>query len=207
MSSLQPPMNSPHGLKLDRFARAKRTSLILPAELPLDAWKHIGEQISIISDASAWWIGDWLAFGRDKYPDRYKQSIRETALDYQTLRNYAWVAGRFEVSRRRDKLSFQHHTEVAALPEDQQDLWLDRAERSGWSRNKLRSHLRSSNGRATAAKELPSPVLQLSVSPERLERWQHAAGTARIDLHEWISGTLDRAACTEPDQALTVPLR
>ncbi len=32
----------------------------------------------------------------------------------------AWVARRFPVSRRRDTVSFQHHAEVAALPEPEQ---------------------------------------------------------------------------------------
>ena len=41
-------------------------------------------------------------------------------LDYQTLRNYAWVARRFAMSRRRDTLSFGHHAEVPALPEPEQ---------------------------------------------------------------------------------------
>ena len=49
-------------------------------------------------------------------------------LDYQTLRNYAWVARRFPAGRRRAGVSFAHHAEVARLPEPEQDYWLRRAE-------------------------------------------------------------------------------
>ncbi len=199
MSSLQAARTQHGRLRVDRVALTKRTALSLPDDLPLDSWKQIGEQIHIISDASAWWIGDWLRFGRDKYPDRYKRAIGETSLEYQTLRNYAWVAGRFDVSRRRDALSFQHHLEVAALPEDQQDLWLERAERSGWSRNDLRAQLRCCRDDGAAARPLPVSALHLRISQDRRQRWQDAATRAQLDLQEWISAALDLAARNELD--------
>jgi hypothetical protein len=205
MSSLQaaasPAAASPNErLRVERVALTKRTALLLPDDLPLETWKQIGQQIHIISDASAWWIGDWLRFGRDKYPDRYKRAISETSLEYQTLRNYAWVAGRFEAPRRRDALSFQHHLEVAALPQNEQDLWLERAERSGWSRNDLRLHLRGNGGNGANGPSfppLPMSAVRLCIPQERRQRWQDAARKAELDLPEWISGILDRAAQDE----------
>jgi hypothetical protein len=202
MSSLQAARSQQGRLGVDRVALTKRTALLLPENLSIDTWKQIGEQIHIISDASAWWIGDWLRFGRDKYPDRYKRAIGETSLEYQTLRNYAWVAGRFDVSRRRDALSFQHHLEVAALPEDEQDLWLERAERSGWSRNDLRAQLRCYRDDGAAVRPLgplPMSALHLRISQERRQRWQDAATKAQLDLQEWISAALDLAARSELD--------
>jgi hypothetical protein len=194
MSSLQAAASQNGRLRVERVALTKRTALLLPDDLPLETWKQIGQQIHIISDASAWWIGDWLRFGRDKYPDRYKRAIGETSLEYQTLRNYAWVAGRFDASRRRDGLSFQHHLEVAALPQAEQDLWLERAERSGWSRNDLRLHLR---GNSAPFPPLPMSAVRLCIPQERRQRWQDAAQKAQLDLPDWISGILDRAAQDE----------
>lgn len=49
-----------------------------------------------------------------------------------------WVARNFAASRRRDRLSFQHHAELASLPEHEQDCWLEQSRRFGWSRNELR---------------------------------------------------------------------
>jgi hypothetical protein len=44
---------------------------------------------------------------------------------YQTCRDSAWVASRFELSRRKDNLTFNHHAEVAALPPADLDWQLD----------------------------------------------------------------------------------
>lgn len=93
-----------------------------------------------------------------------KAAVEQTALVYQTLRNYAWVARRFPVSRRRDSLSFGHHAETAALPEPEQDFWLRKAAEQHWSRNQLRREIRASlRERRTAialpmAGQAPQPV-------------------------------------------------
>jgi hypothetical protein len=65
--------------------------------------------------------------------------------------NMASVAGRFEVSRRRGGLSFSHHAEVAGLPAEEQELWLDRAEVARLSVRSLRSELRRARRRGTRA--------------------------------------------------------
>ena len=40
---------------------------------------------------------------------------------YQSCRDAAYVAASFELSRRRDNLTFKHHREVAALPPNEAD--------------------------------------------------------------------------------------
>jgi hypothetical protein len=47
---------------------------------------------------------------------------------YQTCRNAASICDAFELSRRRDSLSFKHHAEVAALAPAEADALLDWAE-------------------------------------------------------------------------------
>lgn len=121
-----------------------RTGLQLARQLPFDSWLRIGRQLSAVSNASSWCLGDWLAYGETAYSGRYRDAVEQTSLDYQTLRNYAWVAKSFPLSRRRDSLSFGHHAEVAALPEHEQDFWLRKAQELGWSRNRLRRELRAS---------------------------------------------------------------
>jgi hypothetical protein len=64
----------------------------------------------------------WLIHGENAYSGRYRDAIEQTSLDYQTLRNYAWVARSLPLSRRRDTLSFAHHAEVARPPECEQDF-------------------------------------------------------------------------------------
>jgi hypothetical protein len=171
----------------------RRTSLDLPPRIPLDEWSRIGRHIFAIADSSAWWLGDWLIYGQSQYPDRYKRAIEETGLDYQTLRNYAWVARRYPESRRRGGVSFQHHAEVASLPAAQQDEWLDRAEKQGWSRNELRRRIKA--GRDHAGEPVDEVLrIQMNIPSDRRQRWVEAASAMRQDLAGWIVANLDSAA-------------
>lgn len=121
-----------------------RLGIRFPRQLPYEKWLGIGRQLAAVSTSSAWCLGDWLVHGEDVYSGRYRDAIEQTSLDYQTLRNYAWVARRFPVSRRRDTLSFAHHAEVARLSEPEQEFWLRKAEEHSWSRNRLRREVRGS---------------------------------------------------------------
>ncbi len=66
--------------------------LRLPASLSFERWQALGRRIGSITNASSWWLGDWAFYGEASYGEKYKQAIAVTGLDYQTLRNYAWVA-------------------------------------------------------------------------------------------------------------------
>lgn len=183
-------------------AVTKRTMLAIPQGMPIGAWRNLGRQIFVISDSSAWWLGDWLIYGQAEYPDRYKHAVAETSLDYQTLRNYAWVARRFSPNRRREKLSFQHHAEVASLAEDDQEICLNQAEEHSWSRNELRRQIQ---GRREGRDAGEITHLQMNLVADQKQRWQEAAGRAEKDLLVWIVSILDHAATNtlEADAANT----
>jgi len=174
--------------------RVTRKGLRLAPGMDFQAWATLGARITGISSACAWCLGDWLVYGEEAFGERYKVALDATCLDYQTLRNYAWVARRFELARRREGVSFQHHAEVAALPEPEQDLWLQRAERSRWSRNELRKRL-SSERRANRSTRSEHPIrLSIEVTSTRERRWREAATAADQTLGEWIAGVIDAAA-------------
>ncbi|MBR8638275.1 LmbU family transcriptional regulator [Streptomyces tuirus] len=122
----------------------RKTGLIIPARLSLVLWQRVGRELAALSESTTWWLADWVLYGETAYTGRYREVIEDTGLGYQTLRNYAWVARRFEYSRRRENLSFAHHAEVASLEQPEQDYWLRRAEQHEWSRNRLRKEVRSS---------------------------------------------------------------
>jgi len=163
----------------------------LPPQISLERWRQIGDHIGGIHNSSAWWLADWLIYGQQKYPDRYRRAIAETSLDYQTLRNYVWVARKFPVSRRRDRLSFQHHAEVSSLPAPDQDRWLDLAEASGWSVKELRRQFRAASDERQAQFIV---IMKLSVPVEKKRNWQAAAHAEHQDLPEWIVHVMDNAA-------------
>jgi len=117
----------------------------LPADLDHARWREIGTTLSHLERAVAWWVGDWWAFGEHRYG-----ALREISEDrgwpgpaYQTCANAAAVCRAFEISRRRETLSFSHHEAVAALAPAEQDRLLDQAERERWSRQQLRDAVRS----------------------------------------------------------------
>jgi hypothetical protein len=180
---------------LDSLAAARRTELQLPANLALAGWQRVGQQIALLSSSSAWWLGDWLIYGQAKFPDRYRQAVEGTSLDYQTLRNYAWVARKFPVSRRRETLSFQHHAAVASLPAPEQQIWLDRASFSHWSLTELRAQLKAAAAIESAGGQTNGrTVLQLSICGDRQQQWEAAARRQSKNLIDWAVGVLDDAA-------------
>ncbi|GIJ46862.1 hypothetical protein Val02_37480 [Virgisporangium aliadipatigenens] len=170
-----------------------RVGLQIPEAVTFDGWERAGTHLSRIIDTSSWCLGDWLVFGKRRYQDRYRRAVDAVGLDYQTLRNYAWVAGRFELSRRRESLSFQHHAEVAALPAETQDYWLDVAQEGGWSRSALRRAVRDAARRASAGSASVA-LPRVLVPQDNVELWRRAARYAERDLGPWVIETLNQAA-------------
>lgn len=179
-----------------------RVGLQFPSKLTFEQWAEAGRRLSGLVSSFAWCLGDWLIYGKENYNNRYLEAIERIGLDYQTLRNYAWVTRRFPASRRRESLSFQHHAEVASLPPAEQDAWLDRAEQRGWSKSQLRQQVRRARDahESTGATALMLPRLRLE--EDRLATWHVAAARTGSDLANWIVTTLDReAARTLGDRA------
>ncbi|MBL1120802.1 LmbU family transcriptional regulator [Streptomyces sp. 110] len=182
--------------------------LQMPTELTFEDWQRAGLQISRLINSSVWWLGDWLVYGKDHFADRYQRGVRAAGLQYQTLRNYAWVSRRFELSRRRSRLSFQHHAEVASLPVVEQERWLDLAERENWSTKQLRNSIRDAQGEERQNCKEESNIQRLPVPGDRLTQWRRAAEQCGFDFDKWVLVTLDSAARqalaeTEPGRAGT----
>jgi hypothetical protein len=175
-------------------ARVTSRGLHVPPDIDLEGWAALGCRIAGIASACAWCLGDWLVFGERAYGARYRTALAATPLDYQTLRNYAWVARRVPMSRRRETLSFQHHAEVAALPDAEQELWLLRAERLRWSRNELRRRLKGARTLSAGGDERGEVVLRVQVTPDRERRWQSAAEALDEPLADWVTRAVDAAA-------------
>lgn len=193
----QPPAQQP------RVARAvphpaqvltTRVGLQIPAGMAYDEWERAGRRLADVLDSSSWWLGDWLVYGKDHYSDRYQRGIRAVGLSYQTLRNYAWVSRRFDLTRRRSALSFQHHAELASMTVEEQDLWLDRAEQHRWSTKQLRGAVRAGRGSVPRTPSRAEPVSRLELPGSRVLRWHRAAERLGVDFEQWVTAALDSAA-------------
>jgi hypothetical protein len=173
---------------------ARRLVLELGSDMPFEDWAAVGARIARICGGAAWALGDWLLFGECRYGQRYRSALDATNLDYQTLRNYAWVARSIPPARRHEQLSFQHHAEVAALPAAEQDLWLHRAEAQEWSRNQLRRQLTAQRLQRRVERVEPPVVVRVEVPSDRAQRWRSAAAAAQQGLPEWLREVADAAA-------------
>lgn len=90
-------------------------------------WKACGTALVKAEKAVQWAIGDWLNYGEKRYGEKYKEAQQVTGLGYQALRDIKWVAATYELSSRKDSVSFTAHKHLASAPsEDRQEL-LERA--------------------------------------------------------------------------------
>jgi hypothetical protein len=120
-----------------RPARPARSAQRLPeltrvgwtprADIGLDEWSAFGRRFGEIGRCSQWWLGDWIHYGNAKFGERYSRAAKLTGYDVQSLMNMVYVASRFEISRRRENLSWSHHATVASFDVPSQEYWLGRA--------------------------------------------------------------------------------
>lgn len=113
-------------------------------ELDPREWASAGRRLGTVGRCIQWLIGDWIAYGNERFGERYARASKITGYDPQTLMNMVYVASRFDFSRRRENLSWSHHETLAALAPDEQEGWLDRAEQHRWSVSDLRLMMRMS---------------------------------------------------------------
>jgi hypothetical protein len=126
-------------------AKLTRVGLELRLGLPMSVWQSIGKRLEAVEVSIQWWLGDWLNYGSTAYGKKYSDALEGTKYDKQSLENMAWVAKRLETSRRRERLSWSHHAEVAALEPKQQTQWLSQAEKQQLSVRDLRAAIKKEN--------------------------------------------------------------
>jgi len=182
-----------------------RNGLQLPRRISFDKWLGIGEQLSRICTSTAWCLGDWLVYGETTFEGKYREAIANTSLDYQTLRNYAWVVRKFSLGRRRDALSFGHHAEVAALSEPEQDFWLRKAEELAWTVKQLRREVRMSLRERFADTGLElgpgssrgTVTLKVPISAAYMDACHAAASRSGLKVDKWAAQILMQVALRE----------
>lgn len=105
--------------------------------------EQTGELIGAVHKRCMWAIGDYYRIKAERgWGETYDDSEEKFGIKYQSAANSKWTCESFEFSRRRENLSFKHHSEVASLDPDLQDEYLDLAEKHGWSAADLRRQIR-----------------------------------------------------------------
>ena len=132
-------------------------------------WILEGRFIGTLGRGSPWWIGDWLLYGMARgWGERYSEAAKITGYDPKSLRNMRYVSSRFELSLRRDNLTWSHHVLVAAFESDEQKYWFDRAVADKLSVDDLRVELRSSRRDSKSAPSEKGDSGVVSVSEKGL---------------------------------------
>jgi len=120
----------------------------------VEQWEKIGFSLldnrNKVENQFQWNIGDWWAFGENKYGDRKATVESEEWQDnggpsFQTCSHWAAVAKRFDTTLRRRRVSFSHHLEVVALPVEKAEEFLDEAASEKWSVRQLRKEVKDFN--------------------------------------------------------------
>jgi N6-adenosine-specific RNA methylase IME4 len=122
----------------------------LPDGLSQEQWMEAGQQLISVERSVMWWIGDWWAYGESRYGDRVNVVREWDGPAFQTCVDAGTVCRKFESTRRRVLLSFNHHREVASLSAEEADAVLD------WAEDPL--HSPESNGRPRTIKDVRSEV-------------------------------------------------
>ena len=130
-------------LQLGHF-RLDRMGLVVIGSPSFEEWEKCGAFLQQIEGAVQFWVGDWLNYGEHAYGEKYSQALDATGIKLRTLENCAYVAAHVETTRRRVGVGWTLYQDLASLPTDQQEDWLDKVVEGDWTRVRLRTALRHS---------------------------------------------------------------
>ncbi len=177
-------------------ARFTALGLVMPEDMALEGWAAVGRKLCRADAVMKWWLGDWAAFGLRKY-GQLKEFAEANEINYQSLRDMAWVSQSVALSRRRDNLEWSFHREVAALPAREQARWLDRAVDEKLPVAGLRQQIRLAKGEQNAL-ESDGPAVKFALkSADDLEHWLKSRPAEfwteerRVAVKERLSGIVE----------------
>jgi hypothetical protein len=143
--------------RVPRGVKVTSKGLVLPEKLSFEEWLAVGRQIAERASAFAFAVGDWLFRGQWEYGKNYAEAAEELGFDVGTMRNYASVAGRFDLARRRVDRRFSHHAAVASLDPPTADRLLEQAAKKDWSMRELREAARAERDRRQTPPAVSAP--------------------------------------------------
>lgn len=194
-------------IPIDRFLETVelRRSEEPPETIPAAdaaAWSRIvdeGRRARARADGGRWRIGQLASMVVRRYRsralERFAAEIGET---HATVRRLRWVATRYEPDARLRfaRLSFSHFQAVAGRPD--RLAWLARANREGWTVERLVRERRLAEARGGALRDTPRPDLERRLRPRLAAARRSLAELATLDARAiracaeaWLPGELD----------------
>lgn len=148
--------------KIEGFCELSTTNLTFKRDVSKEEWMDVFKALKQVEGCVQFWIGDCLAYRQQKW-GMYDDIAEETGMAKQTLKDTKWVSENVESSLRKDNLSFNHHKEVASLPPEKQELFLNMAVENKLSVRDLRNEIKKEkrNDEARHQSELPKQKFQV----------------------------------------------
>jgi len=145
---------------IEAYCELSPISLKFRREVTEQEWQKVFNALSLFDKCIHFWIGDCLAYKKQSW-GMYDELVDKTGFDKTTLMHDKVVAQQIEPCRRRQNLSFGHHTDVASLEPDQQDKWLTKASEEKLTIRELREGIRRDKIEYEKNVELPNGIFQV----------------------------------------------
>jgi len=140
--------------KIESVCELSKTNLTFKRDITKDEWMDVFKSLKMVEGCVQFWIGDCLAYRQQRW-GMYDDVAEETGYEIKALQNIKSIADKVETSRRREELSFSHHCEVAALPSEKQELFLNKAVEEKLSVRELRTEIKRDNFKQLETPSLP----------------------------------------------------
>lgn len=148
--------------KIEGFCELSTTNLTFKRDVSKEEWMDVFKALKQVEGCVQFWIGDCLAYRQQKW-GMYDDIAEETGMDKKTLWEYKNVSQSIKPSARAEQLSYTHHREVASLPPEKQELFLNKAVEDKLSVRDLRNEIKKEkrNDDARHQSELPKQKFQV----------------------------------------------
>lgn len=128
--------------------------LVMPdSDISESEWAALFEVLQETRKSWQFLIGDWFAYGVDKFKYSYAQIAEWTGYKESTVETFASVCRNVERLTRINSLSFAHHRAVSTLTSEQQSAALIYAETEGLSARELAAAIQGKKALRSGAKK------------------------------------------------------
>ena len=178
-----------------RGAQFQPTQLVLESGLPEEDWQEVGRAIVRVNQASHFWIGDWIEYGRKLYGIQtcYDLAAQATNLSRGTLQEYARLARQYAPPDRFPSLSFGHHKALSKFPAQARTKLLAEATELGLTAKQARTLAENECGKPGKQRDgahRRSVIIKLW--SETIERLQEMRGKTELSffvariIEDWL---------------------
>lgn len=161
-------------------------SLSLPDGVNYDQWLTIGRDLAAKKRSIDWDIGDWITYGRERFPEQIEMALGDVIQDDRILRRIEKTVKAFPPHLRDRRLSFDHHAHVADMPRQEALPLLKRANEEKLPPHRLR--IEAMLRKVETGQILPrEDDVEDDAILALIRAWNRAPGSARADFAEMVA--------------------